>query len=58
MAGMETHATLVVNCLMLAMKSPHFKDLLANDTQVEYVEPKRFEFGTSESPLKTVIGIR
>lgn len=58
MTGMETHATLVVNCLMLAMKSPQFKTLLANDTQVEYAESKRFEFGTTENPPKTVIGIR
>lgn len=49
---MESHATLVVNCLMMAMKSPQFRTLLANDTHNEYAEMKRYEFGGTDQPSK------
>lgn len=55
---MESHATIVVNCLMMAMKSPQFKTLMANDSQSEYTEIKRFEFNGTEHQPKTTISIR
>lgn len=54
---MESHATIVVNCLMLAMKSPQFRTLLANDTQNEYPEIKRYELD-DQQPKGTSSSIR